>query len=388
SQTTGLLINNIVLQDTLNAILDVAASNLRQDTLFRTKTLAEILQITLNSISQNAQLITGGENIASMVLSSILDVANQDPSKLLHPDKALFLDILEISLETIGKNTDLFLKEKDIVSQVLASVLQAIGQNPNAAVSGELFKELFLSSLTEALRNLQLVLTGQPVPTFPEGDPRRELSSSLANPLAQSLNAILKATSGVTAQFLTEDQKTQISQSALIVASRNSIIFERYNNLFFEILTTTLEAIYRDSKRLLAGALLVDTIRLTLTTGAKNPRLYDQEKWLLPSILDSVLQAVAEDGSGLIRGDLLMDFLEVALKSVSLRPKPFIENSQLLSQALKGITQGLSESANHLITGEHLIEVFRTVLKAVSKEPDLVDREKDFKALTVRSLEV
>lgn len=389
SQTTGLLINNVVLQDTINSILEVASTNLQQDGLFRTQTLTEILRITLDSISRNAQLITGGENIASMVLSSILDVANQDPSKLLNPNKALFLDILKISLETIGKNADLFLKEKNIVSQVLTSVLQAIGQNPGAAVSGELFKELFLTSLIEALRNLQLVLAGQPASTFPEEDRRRELTSpdSSLNTLTQTLNALLKATSGAIAQFLSEDQKTQISQSAIMVISRNLAIFKRYDNLFFEVLITTLEAIYRDPNRLAAGALLIDTVKLALTTAAKNPRLYDQEKWLLPNILDSVLQTAAEEESGLIRGDLLMDFLGVALKSVSLHPKPFIEDSQLLSRALKGITQSFSEQTDGWMTGENLIKVSESILMAVSKEPDLVDQEEVFKARLSHSKE-
>jgi hypothetical protein len=387
SETTGLWINKGVLQDVITSVLDVVSVNLRQDGVFRTQTLTDILQITLDSIARNASLIRGEENLASMVLSSVLQVANQDLSRLLNPNKALFSDILEISLEIIGKNSAVFLQNKDVVSQVLKGVLQAVGENPDAAVSGELFKQLFVTSLTETLRNLQLILSSQPVRKPGKGGRKHELASSDFQPdlLSQTIKSILKALSGGVAQFITEDQKTQITQLAMNIVTRNSSIFERYPNLLADTLVTTLEAIYRGSNRLVAGVLLEDTVRLALITAARNPGLYDQEKLLLPGVLDSLFQVVTEDKSTLIRGDLLMDFVQTALKIVSIRPKAFLSDNKLLSRTLTLTLPILSEKSEDSLTGENMVRTFTLILEAVSKEPDLI-RKKDFRAFVIDSM--
>ncbi len=388
SEATGLWINKVVLQDVITSVLDVVSVNLRQDGVFRTQTLTDILQITLDSISRNASLMVGEENLASMVLSSVLQVANQDLSKLLNPNKALFSDILKISLETIGKNSAVFLQNKDVVSQVLKGVLQAVEENPDAAVSGELFKQLFVTSLTETLRNLQLILGPRPIRKPGKGGRRHEpASSSDFQPdlLSQTVKSILKALSGAVAQFITEDQKTQITQLAMGIVARNSEIFERYPHLLADTLLTTLEAIYRGSNRLVAGALLEDTVRLALITAARNPGLYDQEKLLLPGVLDSLFQVIAEDKSTLIRGDLLMDFVQTALKIVSTRPKAFLSDNKLLSRTLTLTLPILSEKSEDPLTGENMVRTFTLVLEAVSKEPDLI-RKKDFRAFVIDSM--
>jgi hypothetical protein len=387
-ETTGLWMNKVILQDIITSVLDVVSVNLRQDSVFRTQTLTDILQITLDSISREASLIVGEENLASMVLSSVLQVANQDPSKLLNPNKALFSDILKISLETIGKNSAVFLQKKDIVSRVLKEVLQAVGENPDAAISGELFKQLFLTSLTETLRNLQLMLGHRPIrKPGKAGRPHEVAPSSdfLSDILSQTVKSILKALSGAVAQFITEDQKTQVTQLAMNMVARNSAIFERYPHLLADTLVTTLEAVYRGSNRLVAGALLEDTVRLALTTVAKNPSLYDQEKLLLPGVLDSLFQTAVENTSTLIRGDLLIDFVQAALKIVSTRPNAFLSDNKLLSRTLALTLPILSEKSEDFLTGENMVRTFTLVLEAVSKEPDLI-RKKDFRAFVIDSM--
>lgn len=388
SETTGLWMNKVILQDIITSVLDVVSVNLRQDSVFRTQTLTDILQITLDSISREASLIVGEENLASMVLSSVLQVANQDPSKLLNPNKALFSDILKISLETIGKNSAVFLQKKDIVSRVLKEVLQAVGENPDAAISGELFKQLFLTSLTETLRNLQLMLGYRPIRKPGKAGRPHEVAPSSdfqSDILSQTVKSILKALSGAVAQFITEDQKTQVTQLAMNMVARNSAIFERYPHLLADTLVTTLEAVYRGSNRLVAGALLEDTVRLALTTVAKNPSLYDQEKLLLPGVLDSLFQTAVENTSTLIRGDLLIDFVQAVLKIVSTRPNAFLSDNKLLSRTLALTLPILSEKSEDFLTGENMVRTFTLVLEAVSKEPDLI-RKKDFRAFVIDSM--